>query len=389
MLKTLRRFRRNVHYYCRRQSHDEREPLLGLVQAADFRVFRREEQRRKPLCQDGNLLDEDDAVFCVQHERRLHFLVALGWWEGNIGVKNSFLSRAIFLCFLSTYDKSNHNTPVTHNRWHFHLVLHRPSSFCRPTQGCVYKAPTFQSKTKVTKCRWWIAVKTTNTRSGFSFQLSGIDWIPYRFLLLLPLPMDFISFINFLCGGEVRKKLQKAVIKNYIIEKKIETILWNFMTFSSSVRVVLDVFFCVLLFPSPSNVFCNKKWLWKFENAFFATLFVLENHSVIRFYRWFHASRDAVKLPSDELQRRENRKKKTSEFSLLPKSFWFAKFLCWILSIIIVLRYGRKFDVIAYKLWKTFFNGSNPIISYLGPMLWFFFIKNYKNYDSDASCSRF
>lgn len=123
------------------------------------------------------------------------------------------------------------------------------------------------------------------------------------------------------------KNYKKAVIKNYIIEKNIETILWNFMTFSSSVRVVLDVFFCVLLFPRPSNVFCNKKWLWKFEKAFFATLFVLENHSMIRFYRWFHASRDAVKLSSDELQR-ENREKENTSFSLLSDRWWLVERVC-------------------------------------------------------------
>lgn len=43
---------------------------------------------------------------------------------------------------------------------------------------------------KASKCLWWIAVKTANTRNGFSFQLSGIDWIPYR-VSLCPLPPMF------------------------------------------------------------------------------------------------------------------------------------------------------------------------------------------------------
>lgn len=48
------------------------------------------------------------------------------------------------------------------------------SSF-KPTPECAWKVPTRHTKTKASKSRWWTAAKTTNTRSGFSFQLSGID----------------------------------------------------------------------------------------------------------------------------------------------------------------------------------------------------------------------
>jgi len=88
-----------------------------------------------------------------------------------------------------------------------------PCNSFKPTQECACKAPpTFPPKTKVSKCRWWIAVKTTNTRSGFCFQSNGIDRIPYRFLRLLP-PLFWVFFINlfFFCG-EV-EKATKTVIK--------------------------------------------------------------------------------------------------------------------------------------------------------------------------------
>lgn len=149
----------------------------------------------------------------------------------------------------------------------------------------------------------------------------------------------FISFINFLCGGEVRKKLQKAVIKNYIIEKKIETILWNFMTFSSSVRVVLDVFFFVFYSFQARAMYFVINDCESSKMPFFATLFVLENHSMIRFYRWFHASRDAVKLSSDELLQRENREKENIRFHFYPKA------VCWKILFCVSSESGKiRFD---------------------------------------------